>query len=258
MPHSKKTRWGRSHLMKDYVDWIERHGIRVVAIPFDTHDHEEYVACIQGLLIPGGDTPYVLRCRAFMRSVRRFLELSLSSAHPFPIWGTCFGMEALMAAMGNIHSFGSFPAHGLTPIQITAEGRRSRMIRELTASQRRILEQTESTAQNHEYGISVEDFMSNASLRRFFTVVAVAVAERVQERRTYVAAIEGRGGFPVFGVMWHPERSPHDPFATVFIRQIKESGRRPSPHGMIPPFSAPIHRCIQYPEHSDRSCFFYP
>jgi GMP synthase-like glutamine amidotransferase len=253
MPHARRVRWGTSHIMKPYVDWFEERGVHVLPIPFDTMDHEAYLQQVNAVFLPGGDTEYVLTCRPFMRSVRRLIEGCI--AHSLPMWGTCFGMEAILAVIGGIRTFRQYPAHGLAPIRITDEGKTSRLLSGFTRRQRHALEHTRSTAQNHEFGISAEEIYANPHLRRFFSVVATAIDERGVE---YVAAIESRF-FPIFGVIWHPERQHSgSPFAEAFIREIKSGRPLPSRISIPPRISSVMkaYPCIQYPEHKDQLCYF--
>ena len=46
--------------MKTYVDWFINRGVQVVLIPYDTKDHEMYFNMVHGLLIPGGETGFVV------------------------------------------------------------------------------------------------------------------------------------------------------------------------------------------------------
>ena len=92
----KKTKYGNAHIMKPYVDWFEERGVRVIPIPYNTTDHEKYFKMINGLLIPGGETTFIMKNNIFVESVTKFFELSLQQNKYFPIWGTCFGFELLM------------------------------------------------------------------------------------------------------------------------------------------------------------------
>ena len=113
IPHMKKTKHGNTHIMKPYVDWFEERGVRVIPIPYDTTEHERYFNMINGLLIPGGETTFIMKNNTFIESVTKFFELSLQEY--FPIWGTCFGFELLMSLIGGFTKFKKYPAQGLYP-----------------------------------------------------------------------------------------------------------------------------------------------
>lgn len=265
MPHSKKIKEGTSHVMAAYVEWFEERGVHVRPIPFDTKPTDALFCQLHGLLVPGGETDVVMRNKTFMRTLRRWMELALSSDVYFPVWGTCFGMEALLAVLGGLRTFRKFPAHGRTPITFTQEGMtRARMFRRMSRTALYHLEHSPSTVQNHEFGISRAEIESHPHLHRFFSIVATAIDENQQE---YVAAIEGRL-FPVYSVMWHPERGTRKDSATYeretasaladfFIRELRKCSHRPT---TIPPllrFVKEEQSCIQYPELCNESCYFF-
>jgi len=256
IPHSRKVAWGQSHIMKAYVDWFEDRGVRVIPIPFDTTDHEEYFKAVNGLLIPGGETSYIMKNTAFIETVTRFFELSLAAKEYFPIWGTCFGYELLIALIGDIIRFKKYSAHGLTPIKITEAGWRSKMFGGFSQQYLKYLETRKSTAQNHDFGISPADFERCADLRRFYNILATATDENGQE---YVAAIEGKY-YPIYGVQWHPERQKTSgEFVEFFISELRKNKHRGGcGDKLFAPFlGATAKKCIQYPEHKKLMCYFF-
>lgn len=95
--------------------------------------------------------------------------------------------------------------------------------------------------ENHVQGISPVAFMANAQLRKTF---GGPVALDVDKGgRPYVAAIEGTGGLPLYGVQFHPEKAiaewdpelaiPHDVgavllaqgLANFFVGEARQSRR---------------------------------
>jgi gamma-glutamyl hydrolase len=257
IPHSKKTKFGQSHIMKPYVDWFEEQGVRVIPIPYDTpvENIDGYFHSIHGLLIPGGETPYILKQKSFLNTVTRFFELSLGEY--FPIWGTCFGFELLIYLVAGHIRFKPFIAHGLYPIRLTPEGHRSKLFGSFPASYIHRLENTDSTAENHEFGISPRDFLANDNLRRFYSVLATSQDESGKE---YVAVIESKY-YPIYGVQWHPERQPKDgtPFADFFIGELRKSKHRNRAGNGVRYLSSIMkpHKCRQYDEHKELMCYFF-
>ena len=254
IPHSQKTKYGKSHIMKPYVDWFEERGVRVIPIPFDTTQHELYFQMVNGLLIPGGETGFIMKNETFINSITRFFELSLQQDEYFPIWGTCFGFEVLMTLIGGFTRFKKYNAHGFYPIHITQDGYKSRMFHSFSPQYTHYLEHNKSTAENHEYGISPQDFMDNIHLRRFYDILATSVDENGKE---YVAAIEGKY-YPVYGVQWHPERQKSTgPFINFFISELHKNKHKC--HQFIPHLSDVVkpHKCIQYSEHKNLLCYFF-
>jgi gamma-glutamyl hydrolase len=240
--------------MKSYVDWFELCGIHVIPIPYDTTHHQLLFQMVNGLFIPGGETTFIMKNNTFIDTVSKFFELSLQKDEYFPIWGTCFGFEVLMAIIGGFTKFKRFNGHGLTPITITPEGKKSRIFRSFSKKYIHYLQHHNSTLENHEYGISPTDFLNQLHLKRFFNIIATSISDDGKE---YVAAIEGKH-YPVYGVQWHPERqSSGKPFIDFFISEIKKNKHHsksyfPSLHSIITP-----HKCIQYHEHKHLLCYFF-
>lgn len=220
VPHSNSY----GHIMKSYVDWFENYGIRVVPIPYHTSNPAAYCSIVNGLFIPGTDRGYDVTNRAFMRTLRAFVSFSTKPNVYFPIWGTCFGMEVLLKAIGRIRTF-SHPADGRHPIRVYA----SRMMQSFSNRFVLELEETKSTVQNHDYGISVQEMHRHPILRGFFRVAATSLDENGKE---YVAAMEAYR-YPIYGVQFHPERlASNRPFLEFFQREL---ARNPVPVPVVHP-----------------------
>lgn len=253
IPHMKKTKYGDTHIMKPYVDWFEERGVRVIPIPYDTTQHEVYFNMVNGLFLPGGETTYIIKNKAFVDTIKTFLELSFAKDEYFPIWGTCCGFEMLLALIGDFTKFKRYPAHGLYPIHITSDGYKSRMFRSFSQRYLHYLENNKSCNNNHEYGISPYDFMNNDHLRRFYSVLATSIDENGKE---YVAAFEAKY-YPIYGVLWHPERQrTTGPFVDFFISELKKNNHKCPALPFLRNSKKP-HKCIQYPEHKNLLCYFF-
>ena len=253
IPHMKKTKYGNSHIMKAYVDWFEERGVRVVPIPYDTTQPERYFHMVKGLLIPGGETTFIIKNKAFVNTVTKFIELSLQPNEYFPIWGTCFGYEMLMFAIGGFTTLKRYPAEGFYPLHITHEGRESRMFTSFSPRYLHYLEHNKSCNNNHDYGISPTDFMNNLNLRRFYNIIATIVDNNGKE---YVAAIEAKY-YPIYGVQWHPERQKTTgAFADFFISELKKNKHVCVGCPYLRP-SMRAYKCVQYLEHKNRMCYFF-
>lgn len=254
IPHSFHTKHGSSHIMKAYADGLEKHGVTVIPVPYDTPHPDLYYSILNGLIIPGGETTFLLKQTILLHTVQRFIELSLRHGEYFPIWGTCFGFELLMTLIGSITRFEPIVDHQRRSIEWTDEGKRSRMYRWLTKKNANGFEEYARTAQNHEYGISPIRFLRNVRLRRFFKLVATAQND---SKETYVAAIEAKK-WPIYGVMWHPERQTNGIlFLSFFLAEIKKNTHQCPIHLKTLRDTHIAHRCIHYPEHKDRMCYFF-
>jgi gamma-glutamyl hydrolase len=253
IPHIKKNKYGDSHIMKAYVDWFEERGVCVIPIPYDTTEHEMYFHIVNGIFIPGGETTFIMKNKIFVDSVKKFLEMSLKQDEYFPIWGTCFGFELLMFLIGNFSKLKRYPAKGYYPLHITPAGYISRMFGSFNQSYLQYLEHHKSCNNNHEFGISISDFMNNHNLRSFYNIIATSVADNDRE---YVAAIEAKY-YPIYGVQWHPERQrTTGHFVDFFIGELKKNKHK----CLKIPFlrnSKKAHKCTQYSEHKNLLCYFF-
>jgi gamma-glutamyl hydrolase len=189
IPHSRKTKYGDTHIMKAYVDWFEERGVHVVPIPYDTTEHEFYFQQINGLFIPGGETTYIMRNRTFVDSVTKFFELSFQQGEYFPIWGTCFGFQLLMFIIGGFTKLKRYPNHHLTPLHVTKEGETSKLFGSFSKRYLYYLQNYNATSNNNEYGISPKDFEDNLHLSRFYNILATSTDEQHKE---YVSVIESK------------------------------------------------------------------
>jgi gamma-glutamyl hydrolase len=253
IPHSKPVKYGDSHIMKAYVDWFEERGVRVIPIPYETTQHEAYFQMVNGLFIPGGETPYIIKNKAFVDTVTKFFELSLAKDEYFPIWGTCFGYEMLLFLIGGFTKLKHYPARGFYPLQLTQAGHTSKMFHSFPTRYIHYLEHNKSCNNNHEYGISPTDFLQNEHLRRFYNITATSIDNNGKE---YVAAIEGKF-YPVYGVQWHPERQKTTgPFVDFFISELKKNNHKCSSYPYLRSVMKP-RKCIQYSEHKNLLCYFF-
>jgi gamma-glutamyl hydrolase len=249
----KKTTYGQSHIMKPYVDWFEERGVRVIPIPYDTTQHEEFFNMINGLFIPGGETTFIMKNKKFVHTVTKFFEMSLAKNEYFPIWGTCFGFELLIFLIGGFTKLKRYPARGFYPLTLTQSGYTSRMFQSFPTQYINYLEHNKSCNNNHEYGISPADFLQNNNLRRFYNVLATSIDDKGKE---YVAAIEAKY-YPVYGVQWHPERQrTTGHFVDFFIAELKKNKHKCSPCQFMRSALKP-HKCIQYSEHKNLLCYFF-
>ena len=241
--------------MKAYVDAFEQLGVVVIHVPYDTPHPELYYEILNGLVIPGGDTEFLLQNKHFMGTIRRFLELSVRPKEFFPLWGVCAGFEILLSLIGGWKSFEPIPDQQRRRLTWTEEGKRSRLYKWLGVTEAERFERGARAAQNHEFGVSPQRFEGNGRLRRFYCVLATA---RNQEGIEYIAAVEARK-WPIYGVQWHPERQEHGKaFSRFFVSEMRKC-----PHSGMP-FSIPslgetmnTHKCVQYPEHAGRDCYFF-
>jgi len=244
------NRYGHSHLMKSYIDWIESNGASILVIPYDTPHIDLFFERINGLFIHGGDTLYIIKNKIFMKNIIRLFELSIQGNEYFPIWGTCCGFQLLMILFGNC-TLSNHRSYQHTSIQLTEEGRNSRLFSHVSSTYLHQLENEKGTKHSHKLGISVNTFLKNPHLRRFYDILATSIDENGRE---YVASIEAKH-YPIYGVTWHPE---HDIKGNVFIHFFLSECKK-NKHSSItmPPVNSYMktHTCIQ--EYKKEDCYFF-
>ena len=165
-----------------YINMFEEKGVRVIDIPYNTTKHEQYK--INGLIIPGSKYGSI-HDKTVLKCITRFIILSLD--HYFPIWGTCFGFQLLIMAIGKLEKLKKYPAVGLYPIKIY---HKMPYLHTLYFN-------------NHVHGISLRDFRKNENLNSFYNITATSIDDNNKE---YVAAIEAKN-YPIYGTQWHPDHS---------------------------------------------------
>ena len=163
--------------------------------------------------------------------------------------GYLFWIRIINVLVGGFTKLKKYPAQGLYPIEIC---QKSRMFGKFSPRYLDYLENHNSTSQNHDYGISSQDFMNNLHLRRFYNILATSIDNNGKE---YVAAMEAKY-YPIYGVQWHPERQEiSGPFIDFFISELKKNN-----HICKSPFlrnNMKAHKCVQYPEHKNLLCYFF-
>jgi gamma-glutamyl hydrolase len=251
LPHTRASR--ASHIMKTYVDWFENRGVHVVPIPFDTKDPELYFETTNGLFIPGTDRGYDMKSKTLMKTLMRFVQLSMQPDEYYPIWGTCFGFQLLMQLFGGSHVLSHHDSNGLSTIHVTPEGKKSKMMKGFSKRYLHQLEHSPSTLQYHEYGISPSIFLSNPGLRQWFHVLATAIDDKGKE---FVTAVEGKH-YPLYGVQSHPERQKNSaPFLTFFLSELRQNIHQchhlPYLRSLMKP-----QRCEHYAEQKDMLCYYF-
>ena len=147
--------------------------------------------------------PFVFYCNYPIASIFRFGEHALE-------W-KCYSNKMDIASGTRI------PPMGFHPIHFTRSVKYSRLARSFSPSFRHSLETTQSTLQNHDYGISVDDMKRHP----FYRVVATSLDELGKE---YVAIIESKN-YPIYGVQFHPESS-NEPFLDFFHSELKKNSHR--------------------------------
>lgn len=190
----------------------------MVPLPFDMAPEafDRMLAKVNGALITGGETPLQSLASPYMRASSRLYEHSLArhaEGEVWPLWGTCMGMQVLSilgAGDPSVLLTRAYDSEGLMlPLSLTPAAASSRLLCSscLRGDALAILETKDSTANYHHDGVPPDAFAPGTRLGDAFAVLSTNVDRR---GRAFASTIEARGGAPVWGVQWHPERPQFD------------------------------------------------
>jgi len=177
----------------------------------------------------------------------------------FPIWGCCMGFQQMLiiadgkdnltTLLGTFNSLKNY----MTNIDLTDDGKRSKIIKGLDHSTFRKITRENSTTNNHKMGISPKDFENNQGISEFYKNVGNSID---RDGKPFVAIIEAHD-YPFYGVQWHPERNKEmDAFVKFFIKEMKKNRRQVKRGGKKPMRTKKIN-CYNYSEGLYNKCNFY-
>lgn len=200
---------GKYYIAASYVKYLESAGARVVPVRPDLTD-EEYVKLfhsINGVLFPGGGAD--LKKSGYARTAKIFYSLATQSFDDgdyFPVWGTCLGFEELSYLVSGESLLTHTNTEGITmPLNFTESILKSRMFRNFPADLLLSLELEPLTANFHMWSLSMMNFTKNEKLKAFFNVLTTNTDGKIE----FISTMEGYK-YPVYGVQWHPEKSPYE------------------------------------------------
>ncbi|XP_036194245.1 gamma-glutamyl hydrolase [Myotis myotis] len=200
---------GKYYIAASYVKYLESAGARVVPVRPDLTD-EEYVKLfhsINGVLFPGGGAD--LKKSGYARTAEIFYSLATQSFDDgdyFPVWGTCLGFEELSYLVSGESLLTHTNTEGITmPLNFTESILQSRMFRNFPADLLLSLELEPLTANFHKWSLSKMNFTKNEKLKAFFNVLTTNTDGKIE----FISTMEGYK-YPVYGVQWHPEKSPYE------------------------------------------------
>eukprot|EP00743_Colponemidia_sp_Colp-15_P009880 GILK01010828.1.p1 GENE.GILK01010828.1~~GILK01010828.1.p1 ORF type:complete len:411 (-),score=49.06 GILK01010828.1:76-1308(-) len=238
---------GSSYMAASYVKWLESAGAHVIPIPFDTpaQEIEELLPQLNGVVLMGGAilTPH------YFDLVKKILKTSMSLSQQgqyLPVWGTCQGFEAMIAAFVDSEDPLSILTHidGVNQTMTVPSAHLqapSRMFATIPKTFPSTVDDFR-VFHNHELGVLVSDFQKSAALTDMFDVVAHQVD---RQGKVFVTAIEAKK-YPFYAVQWHPEKpqfeyntmaidhSPNSLLAAQYLASFFVSESRKSQNTMSP------------------------
>lgn len=193
------------YIAASYPKWIEAAGGRAIPVPYNASKAviDEVFNSVNGLLLPGGGAK-------LSPAVTYFLEKAVAANKAkdyFPVWGTCLGFEWLIQAFAQDENAlqNGFDSENISlALNLTAAGEESHLFSGLPGPVREALQTEPITMNNHGQGVEPTQLRGNEKLDAFFEILAT---NKDRKGREFVSVIEARGGMPVYGVQFHPEKS---------------------------------------------------
>ncbi|CAH1794487.1 unnamed protein product [Owenia fusiformis] len=201
------AKYGETYIPYTYVNYLEMAGARVVPIKIDECEeyYEEIFKSINGVLFPGGGVDIVTS--DFACEAKKLYDLAIKAndnGDYFPIWGTCLGFELLSALTAGKNILEHCSAENIrTSLDLVKGYEDSRLFHGIDGNILRILTETNSTANFHQYCLTPKNFNENSKLKQFYRVMSTDVDENGLE---YISTMEAYQ-YPFYGVQWHPEKN---------------------------------------------------
>jgi len=206
-----------SYIKGSYAEFLEAADATPIGIPWDLPERDliNVLDSINGILFTGGDASLwefdvdsndtvfsnFTKRTAFILNYA--IHLNDKGIH-FPVYGICQGHEVIaMGLAGRPHVIDHFVHPGqLDTVEITAEGFKSRMFRNMPHHLAEFIKGRRSMFYNHRYGFNSSLHDEHDVINSFFRVTAKAVDDNGKE---FIAAMEAKD-YPIYTVQYHPER----------------------------------------------------
>ncbi|KAG6927545.1 gamma-glutamyl hydrolase [Chelydra serpentina] len=200
---------GRSYIAASYVKFIESAGARVVPIRLwrSEEEYDKIFQSINGVLFPGGGVS--LKTSEYSRVARIFYKKALKANDKgdyFPVWGTCLGHQELTYLTSEKNLLVKTKTENISlPLDFTIAAKDSRMFQNFPDDLLEKLATEPLTAHFHKWSVSMKNFRKNEKLNNFYKVLTTNTDGKIE----FASTIEAYK-YPIYGVQWHPEKSPFE------------------------------------------------
>ena len=256
---------GDSYIASAHIDWLNKHNVEVIEIPYNTKNLMHYFKNTHGLYLPSGGA-FAGTQMTFYNCCKQLLDLAVKEndkGNFYPVWGGCMGFQQMLIwADGNddvdsfLQNFDSFDDY-FTNIQFTKEGLRSNIVNGISNKTLNLMQKGNNTLNNHKMGITPYKFARNKKVNKFFKNVGTS---KDRKGREFIAIIEGNN-YPFYGVQWHPERNNQMiELIKFFCEELKRSKKPKISNKKIKTlkklFSKKV-ECMGYSGNLYKKCDFY-
>lgn len=255
---------GDGYISSSHIDWLERAGLDVLAIPYNTKKHKYYFDRINGLYLPSGGV-FASNSIEYYNCCKKFIQMAINSfdlkGDYFPIWGGCMGMQQMMMVSEGtdnqnlLQRFDSFN-NLMLPLILTKEGIKGRMMNYVMKNDINTFNDfiyKESTLNNHMMGLSPKKFKKCGLLNSVYKIVSWNYDRKGKK---FVSTIEGRK-YPFYGVQWHPERSKDADVLTRFLKSEIEKNNHTKKIPLKKKMQYKKVDCMNYSDQIYNFCNFY-
>ena len=191
-----------AYVESSYARWLQMAGARVVPIDYDLKPAmvRQLFSKLNGVLFTGGPAKPLEAPKPYFATATLLYGLVFEAWKQgdfVPLWGTCLGLQTISCiAAGGRDVLGDFPLENYAyPLDFSPHAAGSRLFGGMSASLRHDFEQNVTTNWHH-YGVGPDALP--AALQPLAT-------NRALNGATFVSALEGRDGLPVFATQFHPE-----------------------------------------------------
>jgi gamma-glutamyl hydrolase len=257
-----------SYISSGHYELLNYYKLKIYPIPFNTTDYKYYFERINGLYIPSGivskgkiETYYDNNdTQVLINTCKEFIKLGIQSYNnniPFPIWGTCLGMELMIQAIDtniNLSKIYAYPNYML-PFNPTKEGMLySKIIQNMNEDILKCWMTKPIQIHNHGKGVTPILFKKSNNLMNIFNIITI---NEDKNNRKFISLIEGKK-YPFYGVQWHPELSKKTFIIfETFIKDLIKSKKKIKQDYKIIKSSIDTKICPIYSDGLYKKCIFF-